>query len=131
MALTIEQIPEALERVAEENDWIDDHGQLRCNCCDTEGVAHDPDCLVVLARMAADELRGTYCAYCDKRFEITDPEEAKRAVGEHIYTCEKHPIKPMVDALREIAGAGGGNSLYTSWGEATDVADIARAALPA
>lgn len=40
----------------------------------------------------------TYCAYCGATFEVDAPNCAE-AVGEHIRTCEKHPLH---DAMREV-----------------------------
>lgn len=45
-----------LRRVAGENEFPTVDGGTVCRYCDTEMVAHDTDCLVVLAKMAADEL---------------------------------------------------------------------------
>ena len=33
----------------------------------------------------------TYCAYCGARFPLDD--QAASLVTEHIYTCEKHPMR--------------------------------------
>lgn len=33
----------------------------------------------------------TYCAYCGARFHLDD--KAATFVTEHIYTCEKHPMR--------------------------------------
>ena len=40
-------------------------------------------------------LTKTYCAYCGKEYDTGDAETAKRAVSEHIYTCEKHPMQAL------------------------------------
>lgn len=47
----------------------------------------------------------TYCAYCGARFTLDD--KAAAQVTEHIYTCEKHPMRQLEaerDTQRELIG---------------------------
>jgi len=71
--------------------------------CSPEQHLEGIPCLVEDAGWLCGELRKilamTYCAYCGECFALTDPEAAKKAVTEHIYTCKKHPIMPLMKAL--------------------------------
>lgn len=46
----------------------------------------------------------TYCAYCGRMFEIDKPDAAD-AIGEHIRTCKKHPMR-LVERVRDENKAG-------------------------
>jgi len=37
----------------------------------------------------------TYCAYCGAEFDLGDADAATTAVTEHIYSCEKHPMREL------------------------------------
>lgn len=51
--------------------------------------------------------------------------------NEHLaYLARLQKAAPaLLEALHQIVGSGGGNPLYTSWGEAVDVDQIAKAAI--
>ncbi len=51
---------------------------------------------------ARETNESTYCAYCAERFPVINPDpEALDAVGEHIRTCPKHPMRELERQLLE------------------------------
>ena len=50
----------------------------------------------------------TYCTYCGRMFEIDKPDAAD-AIGEHIRTCKKHPMR-LVERERDENKAGWDNA---------------------
>lgn len=75
------------------------HGQLAA-ACSVSGPCRVAQLEGELAEMRR-KYKFTYCAYCGQEFEIDAPNCAG-AVGQHIRTCEKHPMR-RVEAERDEA----------------------------
>lgn len=108
-----EKIEKALERVRAWIDW----SQLELNPCgfraeDIEALAEIREALEDYEKVEgelADMKKHTWCAYCG--YEILIDDNAASLIGEHIRTCEKHPIRklevelekqrPLIEAVME------------------------------
>jgi hypothetical protein len=52
---------------------------------------------------AHDKFGFTYCAYCGERF-VVDAPDSTEAVGAHIETCEKHPLRTAEAEIERLRG---------------------------